>query len=396
MSDDKLPGDPDAVRARARAVLEAHWRPEGYTVPNASVYPHQWLWDSCFHAVVWAHLGEGDRALAELRNVFAHQAPDGFVPHLTYWRAPDLHADFWGRPGTSTLTQPPMYGHALAELARRGVAVDDDLVDAARRGLAFLADRRARGLAGSIAIVHPWESGCDDSPRWDAWCRGDWSREAWRARKGELVAALEIEGLPGSAVGSPIFEVEAAGFNALVAFNARELATLGADTYPLDGDGLVEVLRRRWDRDRRTFVDKVHHGPHGSGVVRTVEALLAVLVLDGVDDAAVIDDVFAQLRDPDAFGGACGPAQVHAAEPVRDPDGYWRGAAWPQLTYLFWVAARRLGRSDDAAALAHALVAGATASGFAEYWHPVTGAPGGAAPQSWTALAAVVAGGATR
>jgi hypothetical protein len=33
---------------------------------------------------------------------------------------------------------------------------------------------------------------------------------------------------------------------------------------------------------------------------------------------------------------------------------------------------------------------GATKSGFAEYWDPDTGAGLGAAPQSWTALAAVV------
>ena len=74
---------------RARAILDAQWQPQGYTVPNAVVYPHQWLWDSCFHAIVWGHLGEGERALAELRNVFAHQADDGFVPHVIHHGHPD-------------------------------------------------------------------------------------------------------------------------------------------------------------------------------------------------------------------------------------------------------------------------------------------------------------------
>ena len=45
---------------------------------------------------------------------------------MTYWsergRADDAtHASFWGRPETSSITQPPMYGHALAELHRAGV-----------------------------------------------------------------------------------------------------------------------------------------------------------------------------------------------------------------------------------------------------------------------------------
>ncbi len=72
----------------AHALLERHWRPPGFCVPNATTYPWQWLWDSCFHAVCWAHLGEGGRAVAELGNVLAHQAADGFVPHLTYWDGP--------------------------------------------------------------------------------------------------------------------------------------------------------------------------------------------------------------------------------------------------------------------------------------------------------------------
>jgi GH15 family glucan-1,4-alpha-glucosidase len=55
------------------------------------------------------------------------------------------------------------------------------------------------------------------------------------------------------------------------------------------------------------------------------------------------------------------------------------------------VAARRLDRVGDAASLRDALLRGAHTSGFAEYWHPDTGAGLGAVPQSWAGLAAVVA-----
>src|SRR5262245_40808159 len=79
--------DLEVWRDRCRAVLERHWREPGFTVPNAATYPWQWLWDSCFHAVVWAHLGEPERALSELRCVFARQHETGFVPHITYWNA---------------------------------------------------------------------------------------------------------------------------------------------------------------------------------------------------------------------------------------------------------------------------------------------------------------------
>ena len=49
------PGQPS--RSRAVAVLERNRR-DGWTCPSADLYPHQWLWDSCFHAIVWAELGD--------------------------------------------------------------------------------------------------------------------------------------------------------------------------------------------------------------------------------------------------------------------------------------------------------------------------------------------------
>ena len=106
-----------ALRETVRSTMEAHWRPDGrgggHTVPNADVYPHQWLWDSCFHALIWAELGQADRAIAELTAALADQADDGFVPHVRYVADPYGLAGFWGRSGTSSITQPPQLGHAL-------------------------------------------------------------------------------------------------------------------------------------------------------------------------------------------------------------------------------------------------------------------------------------------
>jgi len=372
---------------RARVMLEQHWQPRGYTVPNSSVYPHQWLWDSCFHAVVWAHLGRPERATRELANVFARQHADGFVPHMTYWDRPELHASFWGRSGESAITQPPMYGHALAELVRLGVPVAEEIGRRAVAGLAFLLGPR-RGDRALVPIVHPWESGCDDSPRWDRWAGLERTAASWRARKGDLVASI-VSSPTGSALANPSFEVESAAFNALVAFNARELIDVGFGVELAEGvEAIVGELDRRWDPALATWADD---DGQGEGVldppVRTLEALLPVLVTgDAARAAAVLD----QVLDGDAFGGACGPAQVHRAEPAYEPTAYWRGPAWPQLTYLLWLAAVRRADAAAAAALAERLVVGAERSGFAEYWHPDTGAGLGAVPQSWAALAAVV------
>ncbi len=348
--------------------MEAHWRPEGYTVPNADVYPWQWLWDSCFHALIWAELDEPGRAATELRSALADQAPDGFVPHVRYRGDPSFLEDFWGRPATSSITQPPMYGHAVAELRRRGVDVPADVVAAAEAGLRFLLESRAR-QDGLVTVVHPWETGCDDSPRWDDWCApSGWDLHRWYDVKGELLASVERSEC-GSPLANPAFAVAPAGFNALVAFNADELGLHA------EAAALATALDRRWEPAGRTWVD----GPHPSGRVRTVDGLLPALVSGGDRRA----DAFASLDDPRGFGGRFGPPAVHRGEPTFDPGSYWRGPCWPQLIYLLWRAGAPVGEG---------LVAGAEASGLAEYWEPDTGAGLGAVPQSWAGLALLAEG----
>jgi hypothetical protein len=367
---------------RAREVLEAAWRddpPGGFCVPNADTYPWQWLWDSCFHAVVWAHLGD-DRALVELATSLRAQDADGFVPHIRYGRGPYPHEAFWGRRDASAVTQPPMYGHAVAELTRLGFTVPDEVADSARRGLRFLLLRRARSAAGLVELCHPWESGCDDSPRWDsALPRGS----TWYEHKGHLLAT--IERTPGGApMRNPAFPVASAGFNALVAWNARELLTVAADDELRAGaDELADALDTRWDAELLTWLDD---GPTArtSGRVRTLDALLPLLLHPR-------PEAFATLTEPTAFGAECGPRGVHVGEPTFHPTAYWRGPAWPQLTYLLWLAAMSSVNSrTTASALARSMVTGAVRSRFSEYWDAATGDPLGASPQSWSTLAVVV------
>ena len=373
------------MREQARAVLEAHWR-DGFTVPNGDVYPWQWLWDSCFHAVCWAELGEPDRAISELWSVFASQGTDGFVPHLDYRRGPYPHDEFWKRIATSTITQPPMYGHAIAELERRGIPVPGGIVDRARRGLLHLVRDRPRTPAGLVPVLHPWETGCDDSPRWDAWCPDGWDPDRWREEKGEMVGSL-VMGPGGSPVSNPRFTVGSVMFNALVAFNLAELATvIGNDALREEATALARSVDRRWDPGATTWVDDSERP--GSAAVPTAEALLPVLVSE---NAVAVEASFAALTDALAFGTRFGPAGVHVADPAFSATTYWRGPAWPQITYLLAVAAHRHGR-PEATRLATALVEGAVTSGFAEYWNPDTGEGLGARPQSWTALAAVAEG----
>ncbi len=356
-------------------MMDEAWRPPGFCVPHPTTYPFQWLWDSCFHGLVWMALGD-ERAVTEIETALVNQHPSGFVPHLTYWAAPDHHRSFWGRSTTSTITQPPMFGHAVAELVRSGVDVSDRLVDAARRGVRAAATVRSPSPAGLPVVVHPWETGCDDSMRWDHWRRADPSIAAWKANKGVMVEGLELDA-DGAAVGSRHFVVGSVGFAALVAWNAAELRSIGADP-GVDLAGLTDAIAGRWSAERRTWIDD---GPNEltSGGLRTADALLCLLV-DPRPEA------FAQLADHAAFLGPFGVRGAHPSEPAYEPLVYWRGGSWPQLNYLLAVAAAADGRRDLASVIADRLALGATRSRLAEYWHPENGRGLGAVPQTWAGL----------
>jgi len=369
-------------------VLELQWNSAGYAMPNGSTYPWQWLWDSCFHAMVWAELKD-ERALVELENVFTYQTNRGFVPHMNYLSDPQAAVEVWGRAGGSTITQPPMFGHAVVEVAKRGLAPSDELVDSAQRGLSFLLRHRRRTTSGLIELCHPWESGCDDSARWDSALGQPWSTPAWKKHKITLLSTIETDD-EGAAIANDSFAVGSIGFNALVAFNAAELGGLVGDSELLVGaEELRQSIEASWNAERRTWVDG-GSTTRASASVRTVDAHLALLV---DIDPAHTEPAFADLIDEAAFGARYGPAGIHRDEPAREPLTYWRGSTWPQLSYLLWVAAARGsagGATDVGERISDGLRQGAATSGWAEYWHPDTGEGGGAVPQTWAGVAALV------
>ena len=157
-------------------------------------------------------------------------------------------------------------------------------------------------------------------------------------RKGALVGVDRAVGRAARRSTTPRSRSARSGFSALVAWNALELADGHRRRRACAGDAgeLAEAIDARWDAELATWVDD---GPTaaGSGRIRTLDALLPALA------APAARGVRARSLDPAAFGAPCGPRGVHAAEPTYEPAAYWRGPAWPQLTYLLWLAATSSG-----------------------------------------------------
>lgn len=371
----------DTDRARCRTVLESAWVADpGYTAPSPQQYPWQWLWDSCFHAVAWCLLGDA-RGVRELDSLFAAQLSNGFVPNMLYHRKRYLAWWMWRVFGHSTITQPPMYGHALRVLHERGFDVAH-LLEPASRGLHHLIDSRLDAPMGLVKVVHPWETGCDDSPRWDPWMRGEYQRKRWNWRKYRLVRSMRVRG--GEAFSNRKFEVCPSSFNALVAFNAFELAQLtGDDSLRQKAEKIVAAIENTWSESDGTWADLA---PGTGGITSTVPTQEALLPLLVVRNPQQIATALARVTDADAFLREWGIAGVDVRHPAHRAGSYWRGGCWPQVCYLLWLAADRIGAAREADLIREVTVRGIRASDLSEYWNAETGTACGARPQSWSAI----------
>ncbi|MER3405431.1 MAG: hypothetical protein C4289_09990, partial [Chloroflexota bacterium] len=148
--------------------------PYFYIAPSRRVYPHQWLWDSCFHAIVMARL-EPELAKAELRSLTRRARPDGFIPHLLLWPSPGRRLPLHWVPNAIArlvlhhLTQPPVLALAVEAVYQHTGDLDfvREVLPATAKHYAYLATHRDPDGDGLVSIVCPVESGMDNTPAYD-------------------------------------------------------------------------------------------------------------------------------------------------------------------------------------------------------------------------------------
>jgi hypothetical protein len=164
--------------AAAQTILRDNDR-GGYTVPTKGLYPYQWNWDAAFCALGWITFDE-PRAWRELARLMEGQWADGMVPHIIFHAASDTYfpgPDVWRtphQPATSGITQPAVLASSARlclERARDKARAEAAIATLYPKILAWhrwwimARDPEHRGIVG---MLHPWESGMDNSPAWDA------------------------------------------------------------------------------------------------------------------------------------------------------------------------------------------------------------------------------------
>ncbi len=433
---------PERLAVRALMVLRDNDL-GAWTKPAPALYPHQWSWDSAFIAVGLA-ARDWRRAARELQTLFAAQWASGKLPHIVF--NPDARGYFPGperwnsalapdaprAPQTSGLCQPP--AHALAArrvwevAAREGDAAADE-ARAFLRGLyprllawhRYLATDRDPEGSGLVTIYHPWESGTDNSPRWDSalaavvvgrvppYTRHDLEHVADASQRPTdaeydrylwLVETLKAVRYDEAATyrTHPFLVKDVLLSAILVAANEALLALAEAVDAPDEERARIGAwidrgrrgLAERWDADLGLCLDYDLRAGAPTRV-RTV-AGFAPLVAGGLAPerrAALLE----RLDSPAFLGHPTlrwpVPPSTSPDDPAFRPRSYWRGPTWPVINWLLWWSLARSGERERADRLREAGLRQLAGGDFAEYYEPFTGEPLGSMDQSWTAAVAL-------
>jgi len=411
----------------ARAVLRANDR-GGYTVPTAGLYPYQWNWDSAFSALGWMTFDE-PRAWREFDRLFEGQWPDGMVPHIVFHRWNHDYfpgPDVWRTrhdPPTSGITQPAVVATAVRRCWES--AADRTLADAQAAALYpkllawhrwWVAARDPDGT-GLVAMLHPWESGMDNSPAWDeAFARVPPEPKSTIRRSDtrhvdpsmrpseefykrvialvDLYASLDWD--PARLWRDTPFKIADIAINAILHRANCDLLVL-AERFgrPAEQSEIAErlhlsaaALERLWSNAEGVYrpFDLISGKPIAAA---TSAGFLPVWA--GVADAA---RVAAMTRTLDRWTNKLHRLVPSTCpeDPRFEPRRYWRGPVWAVVNFMIGQGFAESGGAaiaqrikDDTAAL----IAGA---GFCEYFDPMTGEGLGGGDFSWTAAVALAWG----
>ncbi|NUR85263.1 MAG: hypothetical protein HOY71_14355 [Nonomuraea sp.] len=405
--------DDAALGREALAVLEANWTGTA-TVPAPGLYPHQWSWDSAFVAIGLAR-HRPERARAELLSLLAGQWSTGMVPHIVFhtpeayfpgpsvWRSQDHEAAPHGVL-TSGLTAPPLHALAIWWLWRHGG--DAELARQVYPALAaqhrHLATTRDLGGAGLAAIVHPWESGMDDSPAWDDPLAAlpeirygyrnvtleERHRDSDHDRYVWLALAYRNAGYrPEYLRDEHPFAVEDPMFNGIWLASCRAMAELA----PLAGADPAPHTEQA-ERIRRGLLDRLWDGCFYARDLRA-DRLIRVCTVGGfgplLDPELPADRVDAALEvlESARFMGATGypvpTCEIRASQ--FDRTRYWRGPSWVNTNWLLRRAAVVHHRDALAQQLANGTLRLVRQAGFRECFDPFDGSGRGCRDFSWSA-----------
>jgi hypothetical protein len=429
---------------QAKAVLQKNDR-GNHTVPAGRLYPHQWLWDSCFIAIGLRHI-DVERAKMEILSLLRGQWRNGMIPHMifgyehekfnhdsnrrTMWRS-------WVSPfspddvATSGITQPPMLAEAVVRIGEKMPLPERRswyrLVYPAllsyHEWLYYERDPHGEGL---VLQIHPWETGLDNTPPWMSelhehmlpwwirvlekthldklfdFVRRDNSYVAHDQRMSN-VDALALYSVQrrlrrknydiDRILDHSLFTIEDLAFNSILIRANDHLQDI-AKSLRVD---IPEELQKRMQLSIQTFEelwdpyteqyyprDFVTHKLIKEPSIATLLPLYAGHISKERAEALV-----RMIENEHMFGPAYPIPTVPLNSRWFDSRRYWQGPTWMNTNWMIIDGLKRYGFHEHAAALIEGSLELVDRAGFYEYFDPVNGNPLGSPDFSWTAALAI-------
>jgi glycogen debranching enzyme len=403
MTEEDLRSDIKDLYETNRREYEGHQ----YIVPSPQTYPYQWLWDSCFHAVVLSHF-DTDLAKAELTSLFSKQFEDGMIPHIIYWQpAEAVETDWgkqdaadiaWGKDGVSSITQPPMCAYAVWRIyqADGDESFLEDTYKTLYHFYQYLLNRRDPHSEHLIGIIHPDESGEDNSPRFDELLGlppNHSLSENFNERM-DLVEQIKDCNFNAPFCMRDHFWVKDVPFNCIMVKNLAILSRI-ADTlnhsrdaryFQRQRDLMADAMKEHLQGDDGVYYSTV--GENYEPIDMITWAIFMPLFAEIIDKDEAQRLVDEYLHDSDQFGTAYPvptlPKNHQSFESKRN--SMWRGPTWVGANWFMYRGLKQYDLGEAAADIKHSSRELVRKSGFAEYYDPETGVPLGGEKFTWGGL----------
>lgn len=157
---------------------------ESLHTPPASHYPHIYLWDSCFAAIINARAGAQrwqHAAQTELLTLVEGQRDDGFIPNMQFVgngrrSDPERVLAFGSSADGSNYTQPPVLALATAETYHSALEQNmeendrflGNIYPSLKNLYTYFENIRSNDARDKlIGVIHPHETGRDSDPTFD-------------------------------------------------------------------------------------------------------------------------------------------------------------------------------------------------------------------------------------
>ncbi|MBI1888578.1 MAG: hypothetical protein HYS15_01445 [Candidatus Spechtbacteria bacterium] len=385
---------PDSVKNNAREVLLKNLAATGgkYVCPSWPRYPHQWLWDSCFHAIALSRLELKDAAKNEIRRLFTFQQENGFIPHIQYVskRAQSpLAAERFFYPHWkhhSSHTQPPVLARAL--LAIQDPDFTREVFGKVKKFFLYFIEFQDPDRDGLISNFIPTETGRDATPEYDRF----YPRLQGWGTTGRLFnmaayffflslteAKYRLMGWDIARVSQSRVDVEDLMFNSIWVDGMYVLSTLAeSQDEKMELQGYAKrvedaIIQKCWDEKSRTFWSLAKDNSFIK--VMTVSNLFPLLLPRLPHGRA--ESIVNALRDPNKFWTPYPIPSVARDEQVFDADYreklLWRGPTWVNTNWYLVIGLLRHGFTNEARELAERTVTMVEREGFREFYQPFTG-----------------------